>query len=48
MILHPDIARWLVEAQHERLAELARKPHPRPAATSARRRRRAAAGEVGD
>jgi hypothetical protein len=45
MILHPDIARWLVAAEHERLAELARRPHPRPVA--ARRHRRKPNGEGG-
>jgi hypothetical protein len=32
MILHPDIARWIVAAEQERLAELVRQPKPRPSA----------------
>jgi len=32
MMLHPDIARWLVAAEQERLAELARRRRPRPGA----------------
>ena len=36
MILHPDIARWMVVAEHERIAEMARRPRP----VSARRHRR--------
>jgi hypothetical protein len=44
MILHPDIARWLVEAQHERLAEIARRSHPRPVAARRRPRKPDAEG----
>ncbi|MEW6473043.1 MAG: hypothetical protein AB1679_12300 [Actinomycetota bacterium] len=29
MVLHPDIARWIVVAEQERLAELVRRSHPR-------------------
>lgn len=34
-MLHPDIARWLVAAEHQRLAELARPRRPRPGAARA-------------
>jgi hypothetical protein len=37
MVLHPDIARWMVVAEHERVAEL-RRSHPRPVTRRHRRR----------
>ena len=44
MILHPDIARWMVVAEHERVAEMARRLRPRP--VTARRHRRREAKEI--
>jgi hypothetical protein len=39
MILHPDIARWLIAAEHERLAGLAGRRRPRRGADRPARRR---------
>jgi hypothetical protein len=38
MVLHPDIARWMVLADQQRIAEAVRRSRPR--AVTARRRRR--------
>ncbi|HEU5448473.1 MAG TPA: hypothetical protein VFW57_05625 [Acidimicrobiia bacterium] len=40
MHLNPEIARWLVAAEQERLTELARKSRPRPGTVRRHRRRR--------
>jgi len=46
MILHPDIARWMVLAEQERLAELARKSRPRPGTVRRHHRRHHTDGEA--
>src|SRR5205823_2736724 len=45
MMLHPDIARWMVAADHERLAGLARPRRPRPGAARPARRRDRTGGD---